>query len=343
MNAPVSRNIAASYLLTGGFCVAIAGLLWGLGLSSFETSLITSLAIGLSIQTAYILLQDPLEQWLPVWLAPIPIQIGGLTVGLMLGAWINFGDVWFFFRYAQTTMLLGLFFGVVGYLIFGTRARLAESKAQLALAQQARAEQEQQLTQTHLKLLQAQIEPHFLFNTISNASSLIHSDPDGAEATLENLSVLLRASLNRTRAADTTLGEELTFLTAYLNIAKIRMGERLRFEVEIDPALHSTRLAPLLLQPLVENAVVHGIEPKAQGGKIIITGAKTNQALMLRVADSGVGIGDHSASPGQHNGAALRNIRERLRALYGEQAQLRLLDNPDGGLTAELSIPEARR
>ncbi|MFK7914165.1 MAG: sensor histidine kinase [Pseudomonadales bacterium] len=334
-----SRSIASGYLLTIVFCIAIALLLWVLGVSDLQASLIVSLCIGLSINTAFVLFQDRLEQFMPAYLAPIPIQIGGLGFGLIAGAWITLDDPWFFFRYAQTTVMLGLFFGVTGYLIFGTRARLADTNAQLALAQQETADQERQLANTQLKLLQAQIEPHFLFNTISNASSLIHSDPDAAEATLENLSVLLRASLGRTREADTTVGQELNFLEAYLKIAKIRMGDRLQFTVAVDPVLHGVRLPPLLLQPLAENAVVHGIEPKPEGGTINISGTLHDDQLLLRVTDSGVGMGNSTAHSDQHNGTALTNIRERLRALYGERGQLRLLDNAESGVTAELSIP----
>lgn len=333
------RDIASGYLLTSGFCIAIGILLWILRVSELVDSLIVSLSIGLSINTAFVLFQDRLERWLPVYIAPIPIQIGGIGLGLLVGAWITQGDPWFFFRYAQTTLLLGLFFGVTGYVIFGTRARLAESNAQLALAEQARADHERALADTRLKLLQAQIEPHFLFNTISNASSLIHSDPDAAEATLEHLSVLLRASLNRTRAADTTLGQELGFLEAYLNIARIRMGDRLRFSIDVEPPLRNARLAPLLLQPLVENAVIHGIEPKSDGGSIAISAATRENLLVLRVADSGVGIDAKRTSHEHHNGTALINIRERLNALYGDRAQLRLRDNPNGGVIAELAIP----
>lgn len=332
-------SIVSGYVLTIAFCIAIALLLWVLGVSDLGSSLIISLSIGLSINTAFCLFQDQLERWMPAHLAPIPIQIGGIGFGLILGAWLVMDDPWYFFRYAQTTVMLGLFFGATGYLIFGTRARLAESNAQLAQAQQAAADQERTLANTKLKLLQAQIEPHFLFNTISNASSLIHSDPDAAEATLENLSILLRASLNRTREADTTLGQELSFLEAYLNIAKIRMGERLQFSIAVDTSLHDIRLSPLLLQPLAENAVIHGIEPKSDGGSIEISGTLRDNQLILRVSDSGVGMGNSTANPEQHNGTALTNIRERLQALYGALGALRLYENPDSGVTAELVIP----
>ena len=280
---------------------------------------------------------------MPAYLAPIPTQIGGLVFGLVLGGWITAGDPWFFFRHAQVTILLGLFFGAAGYLIFGTRARLAESSAELALARQQAADQQRQLADTQLKLLQAQIEPHFLFNTISNASSLIHSDPHAAEATLENLSVLLRASLNRTRKADTTLGQELSFLEAYLNIAKIRMGERLQFSISVDTTLHSTQLPPLLLQPLAENAVIHGIEPKPQGGTIQISGERRGTHLVLQVIDSGVGMGNSKAHGNTQNGTALTNIRARLRALYGDDGDLRLMDNAQSGVIAELTIPAGDR
>lgn len=330
-----------SYALTALFCVAIGVLLWLLGLKPLQHGLIVSLSIGLSINTSFVLFEQQAERWLPPYLAPIPLQIAGLGFGLILGAWLTYGDPWFFFRRSQLTLVLGLFFGVVGYLLLGTRARLAESKAQLALAQQQQADQQRQLADNRLKLLQAQIEPHFLFNTLSNVSSLIHTDPDAAEATVANLSMLLRQSLKRTREQHTTLAEELQFLEAYLNIQKIRLGARLQVTCAVPAELLTLKLAPLLLQPLVENAVIHGIEPKPQGGSVGITASMQADAVLLAVTDTGVGIGsgDQRGASDRHNGTALRNIRERLQALYGDRAQLRLLEPATGGVRAELLIP----
>ena len=152
---------------------------------------------------------------------------------------------------------------------------------------------------------------------------------------LQNLARLLRASLRRTRDQLTTLGEELDLVTAYLDIQSVRMGDRLRFSVDVPESLRALPLPPLLLQPLVENAVLHGLDPKLGSGTLSISAIRTDRQLRVQVTDDGVGF-DSSA---RGNGIGLRNIRERLQGLYGERAELVLLARPTGGITAELQLP----
>ncbi|TVS18775.1 MAG: sensor histidine kinase, partial [Gammaproteobacteria bacterium] len=186
-----------------------------------------------------------------------------------------------------------------------------------------------------LRLLQAQIEPHFLFNTLSNALVLVRTDAEAAARVLEQLTRLLRASLHRTRSAHSTLGEELEVIEAYLSIASVRMGERLDWNIEVSDDLRALELPPLLLQPLVENAVNHGIDPLPAGGTVRVVAEVGAGTMTLSVRDTGVGlIGQASGA-----GLALDNIRQRLRALYGAAATLDLIELPGGGTEARVRLP----
>jgi LytS/YehU family sensor histidine kinase len=214
---------------------------------------------------------------------------------------------------------------------------LYATQAALAQADADRARQEKLLTQTELKLLQAQIEPHFLFNTLSNIAGLIHSDPDAAEQTLLNLTTLLRSSLKRTRADATTLKEELEIARAYLDIQAIRMHGRLRYTIKSDPQLDLCPLPPLLVQPLVENAIKHGIDRSEEGGSIGIAVRATGNQIEIMVSDTGSGI--NPDAPVSGTGTGLKNVRERLRALYQGQATLTLTENQPHGMMATLCLP----
>ncbi len=301
----------------------------------FGITLTISFCIGLSINTAFVLLarrMSQLEKW---YLGPILITAIGLSIGLIIGGTLLRQDPWFFFSSNYSSLVAGIFFGVFGFLMFNTREELLQTRMELMESRAASMQQERRMFETELRLLQAQIEPHFLFNTLGNIASLIHSNPDGAEAMLQNLARLLRASLRRTRDQRTTLGEELEIISAYLDIQKVRMGDRLRTTLDVADTLLGMPLPPLLLQPLVENAVLHGLDPKLAPGSVSITAVLVNQELLLRVTDDGVGFEQNTRG----TGIGLRNIRERLQALYGNRAALNLIERPEGGIIAELRLP----
>ena len=165
----------------------------------------------------------------------------------------------------------------------------------------------------------AQIEPHFLFNTLANTIGLITTAPNQAIHMLENLTSLLRVSLKRTRGTKTTLGEELAILEAYLAIQKIRLGRRLRYTITDNPAFHQAELAPLLLQPLVENAVMHGIEPSPDGGLVKIDISRGKEGLNITISNTGASFEPTANST---PGYGLKNVEERIAALYGDKAKL---------------------
>lgn len=211
------------------------------------------------------------------------------------------------------------------------RARLAHHAAQL------RAETiERQALQAQLRLLQAQIEPHMLFNTLANLQGLIALDPERANTMLDQLIQYLRATLGASRAESTTLGEEFAAMEAYLGLMGVRMGERLRYRLALPPELRKVRLPPMLLQPLVENAIVHGLEPKIEGGEVVLSAQARDGLLEIGVIDTGLGLGQSGAKGG---GVGVATTRERLRVLYGERASILLAPAQPQGTLVRLTLP----
>jgi signal transduction histidine kinase len=220
---------------------------------------------------------------------------------------------------------------VAGY-VFHLRAQSADTEGHAA--QLRRGSLETQQLATRLRLLQAQVEPHFLFNTLSNVRRLCQTDATAGRAMLAQLSRYLRAALPRMREHETALADEIDLVSAYLGVQKIRMGERLETSIDAPPALLAARVPPMMLATLVENAVKHGIGPLAEGGAIRVKAERAGNTLTLSVADNGRGLIAASGS-----GVGLANVRARLAALYGERAALRLEANSPRGVVATVSLP----
>jgi hypothetical protein len=232
---------------------------------------------------------------------------------------------------------MGLIVTAVTMFMLATNERRLVREKTAALQQQQIAEAGQLLAEARLRTLQAQIEPHFLYNTLANVVSLIGSEPDKAKHMLERLIDFLRASLSASRAERATLGAELDLAAAYLDLLAVRMGARLRWRIEADEASRALPIAPMLIQPLVENAIMHGLEPKVDGGEIVVRVSSAGGVLRIEVSDDGVGLGASSPRPG--GGVGLTNLRERLRSLHGLGAQLQLLENQPAGVTSRLLLP----
>ena len=200
---------------------------------------------------------------------------------------------------------------------------------------------EKELTVAKLNLLHAQVEPHFLYNTLASAQVLTRSDPARADAMLGNLIQYLRHSLPRTEDAPSTLGEELERARAYLDILAIRMGPRLALQVDVPDELQRLVFPPMMLQTLVENAIKHGLEPKPGGGTVWIlaraVGGEQAQAVAVTVADDGRGF----SSEGAGTGIGLSNVRERLRLAYGNGASFAIVANFPSGVAATITVPLA--
>ena len=215
--------------------------------------------------------------------------------------------------------------------------RRAERATEAARPQEQIATAGRLLSEARLRALQAQIEPHFLYNTLANVVSLIDTQPAQARRMLERFIDYLRASLAASRAEAATLGGELDLVRAYLDVLAVRLGPRLRYRIEAELDTRALPIAPMLLQPLVENAVMHGIEPKLEGGEIVVRASVAGDALCVEVADTGMGLDGAPPRPG--GGVGLANLRERVRQLHGPGAGLQLLENQPCGVRARLLLP----
>jgi hypothetical protein len=235
--------------------------------------------------------------------------------------------VWFFAR--KSIMLWGILAAAWYFL-----QRSTERQAALRESALARHVLETQVVEARLQLMQAQVEPHFLFNTLANVKRLYKTDPVLAQRMLECFCDYLQAALPQMRSVDATLGMELTLAEAYLGVQKIRMGDRLGIEIEVADRERRQLFPPLMLASLVENAIKHGLNPLPEGGVVRVSAECSQQTLRVMVADSGRGF---CASRG--TGIGLANIRSRLVALYGPAARFTLAPNLPRGIRATIEIP----
>lgn len=202
-------------------------------------------------------------------------------------------------------------------------------------ADAARTAVEKELAVAKLSLLHAQVEPHFLYNTLASAQYLTRNDPPRADEMLGHLIEFLRRSLPRTEDALSTLGDELDRSRAYLEILKLRMGPRLELQLDVPEDLRTVALPPMMLQTLVENAIKHGLEPKPGGGMVWILARRNDERVSITVADDGLGFNALNAG----TGIGLRNVRERLQLVYGGDAQLSIVANFPNGVAATIVVP----
>lgn len=198
------------------------------------------------------------------------------------------------------------------------------------------AELETRLTEARLQALQMQLNPHFLFNSLNAISSLMHQDVEAADRMIAKLSELLRYTLESTNEQEVSLRQELNFLDRYLEIQQARFGSRLVVRHDIQPETLDSRVPNLVLQPIVENAIQHGIAPHARPGQIHLRSARRGDRLELEVWDNGNGLPKHKP---QRDGVGLANTRARLQQLYGAGQSLELRDGPEGGLVVRIVIP----
>jgi signal transduction histidine kinase len=212
---------------------------------------------------------------------------------------------------------------------------------QLALAEQQRAvaELSKQVTLAELKSLQAQVEPHFLYNTLAGVQYLVRHNPTLADHMLEHLITYLRRAVPSMRAQTSTVQAECELVQAYLEIMKLRLGDRLQTEVDCSTDVADLPLPPMMLATLVENAIKHGIEPLPKGGRIAVSACREGDALCLTVTDTGAGLASsHDAKTVAGDGMGLANTADRLRSLYGDAASLSVQSRVGGGVVASLRI-----
>ena len=227
--------------------------------------------------------------------------------------------------------------GAIAGAILVYRQRTQHIAAQLHETEVARLRLERQHVAVQLQVLQSQIEPHFLFNTLATIRRLHQTDPARGRETLADFIHYLRSALPEMRSPETTLGREVDLITAYLDVLRVRMGPRLEFNVDVPASLRELPIPPLSLATLVENAVKHGLASLPEGGRLAITASRDGPVLKIRVADTGIGLTSQGGT-----GTGLANLRVRLRALYGDAGRLLLSPNEPQGLAVTLHVPVSR-
>ena len=233
-----------------------------------------------------------------------------------------------------STFTLWTTLGFLGYWFFSSIRADRDARCRLADAECRQQALQAQMCEAQLTALQAQIEPHFLFNTLANVKRLYETAPDQGREMLASLINYLRAALPAMRESGSTLGRELELARSFLTILKMRMRERLVFSIDHDPSLANARVPPMVLPTLVENAIKHGLSPLPEGGRIDIHARREGDELLVEVRDNGAGF---SGSTGA--GVGLANTRSRLSALYGARAKMTLTAGAPRGVTASIRLP----
>lgn len=229
-------------------------------------------------------------------------------------------------------IVISVLYASVGVATVYVRARLGRMRERARAAREAALE-------ARLRALTARTNPHFLFNSLNAGMSLIATDPERAETHFARLSSLFRYALDGSSRRHVRLDEELDNVRDYLEIESARFGERLRYELHVDEELNGAQVPPMLVQPLVENAVVHGVTARREGGKVCVTARRDEEHFVIRVEDDGVGEG---RSRHRGSGTALADLRERLDIVYGAKATLTTGSaGASGGFVAELRLPRA--
>ncbi len=229
-----------------------------------------------------------------------------------------------------------LFLDLLAYGALAGSAHAVHFYRQLREREQRALQLESHLAKAQLNALHSQLHPHFLFNALNAVATLIRHDPEAALDTLTSFSDLLRLALSQSTKQEVPLREDLRFLERYVEIQQVRLGGRLSFAAEVEPAAMLCAVPALLLQPLVENAIRHGIEPSPQAGEVRLAVWREGERLCFRVTDNGVGL---NSAPGHPAGIGLANLRARLELLYSTHQNLELRARPEGGVEARIEIP----
>lgn len=293
------------------------------------------LSVCSSVLTANLIVMSARPMWQTV------VRLGGLligaVVGTILGSVLTGYPPLFFLqnKIVGKAFILGLIFGAVLLYFYTVREQLAETKAAFQEERIKRVTGDKLAIEADLKRLQAQVEPHFLFNTLSNVLSLIETNTTTGKTMLESLTRYLRTSLDRTRQEISTIGQEMTMIQDYMEIHKIRMGDRFDYHIDAPKEAFGWPFPPMLIQPLVENSIRHGLEPKIEGGEINVCVSKLEETIRIEISDTGVGLKDHAS------GVGLANVKERLEGLYGDSGRLLFAENSPSGLKVIIEVPYA--
>jgi signal transduction histidine kinase len=342
----LGRALSRRRVIVALICATLIGLIPSL---VFKTPFLLVMSRFWMVGLCALLAFGLFEQWpkrLPRWQARWVLQLIGVVLSIpvtaFLAYWITTGDSHFWLQKLRMTGFLVL---IVSGILFApwiavaamVRQRDDFARAQASAFEVERSELERQANEARMRLLQAQVQPHFLFNTLANVQALVDSGSPQASKVLGSLIAYLRAAVPRINDPVTTMGQEIALVRAYLELMQLRMPDRLQYSLNVEPAALSLRCPPLTLLTLVENAVRHGIDPSEEGGRIDVTVRLASGRCRVSVIDSGVGIGMGSSGLG----TGLPALRERLALSFGKDAALRLLELAPHGVCAELDFPVA--
>ena len=277
-------------------------------------SMVLHLVAAVTFSIAFMSLRSGVAQW-QGWAAGRPVAFADAFRPLLVKTWhFNFLIYWIIVAFAQTAQIY----------------RESQARAVRTL------ELEKRLAEARLMTLQMQLNPHFLFNALNSVATLIHHDTKAADRMLVRLAELLRLTLDNTSTQEIPLRAELALLERYLEIERIRFGDRLRFEVNVPEELRDVRVPTLVLKPIVENALQHGLGPLARAGLVEIVGRREGDLLVLEVCDNGRGL---PMDAGVGDGIGLSNTRARLQHLYGSKQLLTMKNKVGGGVMVMIQLP----
>ncbi len=307
--------------------------------NTFTETLLISQCIGFSIHFMFELVLRVLARGglvkIDGWKRQAMVTFTMMT-GILVGYTIAFGlmgrnflmNLAMYPRASMGLLIVGLFGCALWVMVMEGQTRKLRAEANEASARATEQALQAKASQAELRALQAQIEPHFLFNTLANVQALVDYEPEKAKRMLEAFIDYLRATLDASRHTSATLADELVLLERYLQVMSVRMGPRLRYHLRVPGDLRALSFAPLLLQPLVENAIKYGLEPKIEGGSVTIEAERlASGRVRISVIDDGVGMQAKTTPRPAGSGMGLANVRSRLQALFGEDATLNVATN----------------
>lgn len=331
------KTIARRGLVAVAFNTVLAAAITLTGFHGFWANMVYSQLIGLTIWA----LIDGGRQMLasngyPGAPAMAALVVGSVLVGYFGGSALGdliLGEMLLHGMSRSPRAMVGFFLMSLAAGGFGTF--YLTSREQLAKARLAHEEAQRHAAEARLKLLETQLEPHMLFNTLANLRALIGTDPERATDMLDRMVAYLRATLGASRATVHPLQAEFDRLRDYLELMAVRMGPRLHYTLDLPPELAACPVPPLLLQPLVENAIKHGLEPKVEGGSITVSARLDGTRMLLTVDDTGVGL---RADQQRTEGFGVAQVRERLATTYGQQGAIELIATHAGGTRATVTF-----
>jgi LytS/YehU family sensor histidine kinase len=329
-----SKRFLTTLLINALIAAALYRFVWD---GKFGSALVSTQVVGLSILLSWTMASN----WKQSRVPPLFVQLLSVVVGSNAGGVLvlivkgyELDQVIKNPEGLINLITLGVVCGAFIILIVVAREREARAQAAMHQAEAERHLHGKQLLEARLQLMQAQIEPHFLFNTLASVQHLVDSDPAAASRMLGDLIKYLRAAMPQMREQGTTIGREAELVRAYLAIQRVRIGNRFDFSVDIPEFLGERRFPPMMLLTLAENAVKHGFETKSCCGEIRVTAHEAGNELVIEVRDNGAGFAADCTA-----GVGLANLRERLQTLYGDAARLTLEENVPSGVRARITVP----